>query len=468
MEMAIGMNLKRGQDYCSHGNPIYIAYLMEIDNVTYRDLSIFNKETEFSIFQHLDFTITAGGKENLLKIFHHPLSNIQSILEVQNVVKFLSEKETIWNPFITNGTIIMIGEYLRNHVPVSKFSNSVFNVIDLIRYKTVQAGDLAFIIFSLNHIADFFKGMNGILESFNNDDAPDLLRLIYANYKIILINDKCKEISEFDFDKEISTRAILQFDYFFRKEFNDKVNNLIDLFYKLDAWHSMAIAVKHYNLHFPVFCNKTKPYFKAEKLFHILLQNPVGNEIQFDHNVNFLFLTGANMAGKSTFIKAIGISVFLAHLGMGVPADNLELSLFDGILSNIRIQDNIIRGESYFYNEVKRIKNTILKVKNGNNWIILIDELFTGTNAQDALICSLTVIKGLSKIRESIFVLSTHLYEIAKDLETQQGIIFKYFESILENGKFRFNFNLKDGVSKDRLGYAILENESIIDLLNKI
>jgi DNA mismatch repair protein MutS len=62
------------------------------------------------------------------------------------------------------------------------------------------------------------------------------------------------------------------------------------------------------------------------------------------------------MAGKSTFIKAVGVSAYLAHLGMGVPAKEMELSLLDGLLSNIQVVDNIIKGESFFFNEVQRIK----------------------------------------------------------------------------------------------------------------
>jgi len=99
------------------------------------------------------------------------------------------------------------------------------------------------------------------------------------------------------------------------------------------------------------------------------------------------------MAGKSTFIKAVGTAVFLAHLGMGVPAKEMQLSLFDGILSNINVVDNIAKGESYFFNEVQRIKNTIIKINNKNKWLVLIDELFKGTNVQDAMKCSSTVIE---------------------------------------------------------------------------
>ena len=86
-------------------------------------------------------------------------------------------------------------------------------------------------------------------------------------------------------------------------------------------------------------------------------------------------------------------------------------------LANINVVDNIAKGESFFFNEVQRIKNTIEKINNGKKWLVLIDELFKGTNVQDAMKCSLTVIKGLIKIKNSLFILSTHLYEIGDELK---------------------------------------------------
>ena len=82
---------------------------------------------------------------------------------------------------------------------------------------------------------------------------------------------------------------------------------------------------------------------------------------------NFLFLTGANMAGKSTFIKAVGVAAYMAHLGMAVPAKEMRLSFFDGLLSNIQVEDNIVKGESYFFNEVQRIHKTLEKISDGKN-----------------------------------------------------------------------------------------------------
>jgi DNA mismatch repair ATPase MutS len=174
------------------------------------------------------------------------------------------------------------------------------------------------------------------------------------------------------------------------------------------------------------------------------------------------------MAGKSTFIKSVGAALFLAHLGMAVPALKMSISLFDGILSNINVVDNLVKGESYFFNEVQRIRNTIIKISDQKKWLVLIDELFKGTNVQDAMKCSSTVIKGLIKIKSSLFILSTHLYEIGEELKQHSNISFKYFETRIIDGQLQFPYQLKDGISNDRLGYLILEREKVVELLEKL
>jgi DNA mismatch repair ATPase MutS len=132
------------------------------------------------------------------------------------------------------------------------------------------------------------------------------------------------------------------------------------------------------------------------------------------------------------------------------------------------VVDNISRGESYFYNEVQRIKATVTKINNGKKWLILIDELFKGTNIQDAMKCSSTVIEGLLKISNSLFVLSTHLYEIGEDLKKYPNISFKFFETTVEGDQLKFSYQLKDGISNDRLGYLILKKEGVVDMLQKL
>ena len=117
---------------------------------------------------------------------------------------------------------------------------------------------------------------------------------------------------------------------------------------------------------------------------------------------------------------------------------------------------------------MQRIKNTILKINDSRKWLVLIDELFKGTNVQDAMKCSLTVIKGLIKIKNSLFILSTHLYEIGEDLKAYPNICFRYFETNVKDDQLDFSYQLKDGISNDRLGYLILRREKVVDLLENI
>ncbi len=111
---------------------------------------------------------------------------------------------------------------------------------------------------------------------------------------------------------------------------------------------------------------------------------------------------------------------------------------------------------------------TIEKINDGKKWLILIDELFKGTNVQDAMKCSSTVIDGLRKMHNSLFILSTHLYEIGEALKVHPNIQFKYFETSVVNDQLQFSYQLKDGISNDRLGYLILKREGVVQLLERL
>jgi DNA mismatch repair ATPase MutS len=108
------------------------------------------------------------------------------------------------------------------------------------------------------------------------------------------------------------------------------------------------------------------------------------------------------------------------------------------------------------------------KISDGNNWLILIDELFKGTNIQDAMKCSTAVIKGLRKMKKSLFILSTHLYEIGEGLKQYPNIQFRYFETSMENDQLEFSYQLKEGISNDRIGYLILKREGVTKILDNL
>ena len=230
----------------------------------------------------------------------------------------------------------------------------------------------------------------------------------------------------------------------------------------------MATAAKKFNFVFPTWVNSETPQLEVVAAIHPLVPNPIDNTITLSSQTNLFFLTGANMAGKSTFIKTIGIVIYLAHIGIGAPAAKVTLSLFDGLITNLTIADNVVKGESYFFNEVQRIKNTIEKIIDGKKYFVLIDELFKGTNIQDAMKCSTVVIEGLQNLRNSLFIISTHLYEISDGLKKFNNIQFGYLETEVRQKELLFHYQLKEGISQDRLGYLILEREGVVDLLNNM
>jgi DNA mismatch repair protein MutS len=438
---------------------------MEIDKVTYEDLSVFNREEEFSIFHKLNFTRTVGGKVWLYQFLNKPFSDLKQITETQKIISLIIERENEWPLSISNGTIMVMEKFYETSIDEIPASHDVFNAFI---YQFFHKADHSLVKYTISHFQDFVKGMNLLIDMFDNENSPILLRSYLQRARSLLSNELIISLNKTEKNYTFPALQVVSYGNYIRARFKSAALELIDIYSRLDAWYSMAMATKKYNLTLPKFFDNQQPCITASGLYHILLPEPVAYDIQLNQQNNFLFLTGANMAGKSTFIKAVGIAVYLAHLGMGVPAQKMELSLFDGVLSNINIEDNISKGESYFFNEVQRVKNTILKINDNKKWLVLIDELFKGTNVQDAMKCSSTVIKGLIKIKNSLFILSTHLYEIGEELKQYPNISFKYFETSVKDDQLDFNYQLKDGISNDRLGYLILKREKVIELLEKL
>lgn len=438
---------------------------MQTDQITLSDLSIFHAEESFSMFHRLDFTRTIGGRAWLEKFFREPLSDLGKIKEVQQVLQCIHAKREQWPENISNGTIMVIEKFYE--APVDTIPDSA-GFLNGITYKLLHGPDFALVRYTIGHFADLVRGFKSLAALFDNDQTPLLLRRYIQRANDLLQHDTIRQLGETSKGAKFTPGQTIHFGHYCHYRFKAAALELVDIFGRLDAWHSMAEAVDTLGLSFPDFIDTPKAFFEGKGLYHILLPSPVAYDIGLQQQQNFLFLTGANMAGKSTFIKSVGAAVYLAHLGMGVPAKQLQLSLFDGILSNINVTDNIVKGESYFFNEVQRIKNTITRINDGKKWLVLIDELFKGTNVQDAMKCSGAVIKGLIKIPNSLFVLSTHLYEIAEDLRVYPNILFRYFETAVNDDQLIFSYQLKHGISNDRIGYLILKKEKVVELLDSL
>lgn len=438
---------------------------MRVDKTTLYDLAVFHKEDENSLFSKIDYTRTAEGRSALYQLFSAPFDNIREIHETQQILELYEDKIHQWPSRITNGTLLIIEKFLDEN------PDTIPRHPDFIRalaYKLFHQSDYAMILFSMKQMFEFIKGFDEIILFFAKQSLPYKLSMLLQQAERIVNDQRLINLKAQTSFASLSRADILSYGSLFHVDMIADVRKLITVYGQLDAWYAMAFANYTLKLSSPVFKDQHEPEINSTGLRHIMLADPVAYDLIMDKNANFIFLTGANMAGKSTLIKAIGLSVYMAHLGMGVPAHSMQLTLFDGILTNINVEDNLVKGESYFFNEVKRIRETIVKITNGKRWLVLIDEIFKGTNIQDAMKCSLAVIKGLVKMENGLFILSTHLYEIGEELKALPSISFKYFETKLINNELFFSYQLKDGVSQDRMGYLILQKEGVTSLLDQI
>jgi DNA mismatch repair ATPase MutS len=441
---------------------------MELDNTTYYDLSIFNREEEFSLFHKLDFTTTTGGRHYLRQMYSKPLKDITNINHRQQSLQYLLQQDEHWPTDITNGTIVVMENYLEAQIAPINNPEGVSLMLTAVATRFIYHPDYEFIKFSFTQLLNLLKGFRSLVAAFNTDNTPRDLKLLLDRAHVLLHQKEFNDILATEAAGNISFVQILRHDHYIRRRHHKTIQELLDLYSRLDALYAMSKAIRHFNLQFPVFEDAPHPYVEIKDLYHPILPKPVAYNVSITPQSHFMFLTGANMAGKTTFIKAVGVAVFLAHIGMGVPAKEMNCSFFNGIFSNIQVQDNIFKGESFFFNEVQRIKNTIVKINDGRKWLVLIDEMFKGTNVEDAKNCSLAVINGLLKSTNCLFILSTHLYEIAEELKGASNIRFKYFESQVLEDNLYFTYQLKDGIAKEKIGYLILKREKVLDLLNEI
>lgn len=171
------------------------------------------------------------------------------------------------------------------------------------------------------------------------------------------------------------------------------------------------------------------------------------------------------MAGKTTYMRACALCVYLAHLGIGVPASQMALVPFQALLSSLSTGDNVQLGYSYFFSEVRRIKTAVQLVAERRRSFLVLDELFKGTNVHDAIEATEAVVAGLAAKENALCIVSSHLVELAPKLEATGAVQFQYFDADVSGEAPRYDFRLKSGVSTQRLGMEILEREGVLDLL---
>jgi hypothetical protein len=282
--------------------------------------------------------------------------------------------------------------------------------------------------------------------------------------KIISVKE-LTAIRDTDIYRALPLRTLVSFNYSLKAKFSREMENILHFIHETDVYIAVSSTARQKDFSYATAFPAEDNLFAATGLRHPCIEAAIGNNIKMDSSSNILFLTGANMAGKSTFMKSVGIGMYLAHMGFPVAAANMEFSVREGLYSSINVADNIGLGYSHFYAEVVRVKQAADATASGKRLMLLFDELFKGTNVKDAYDGTLAVTEGFAEYRECLFIVSTHIIEVGEALKEKNNIRFVYMPTVMEGHKPRYTYRLQEGITEDRQGMMIIRNEGILQLL---
>jgi DNA mismatch repair ATPase MutS len=224
-----------------------------------------------------------------------------------------------------------------------------------------------------------------------------------------------------------------------------------------------TLTFNHPEWCFPVL-NTMQPEFTAVQLGHPLIkpEKSISNDFSTIGKGKINIITGSNMAGKSTFLRSVGVNMILATMGAPVCATKMTVSPLK-VMTSMRIKDNLEENTSTFYAELKKLKTIIEAVNSRQPVFILLDEILRGTNSLDRHTGSMALIRQLLH-HNAIGIVATHDLELAGMIkEFPDGIHNYYFDAALDGEELYFDYTLKHGVCQN-LNASILMKKIGIEL----
>jgi DNA mismatch repair protein MutS len=435
----------------------------EVDRQTINDLQIFKDAGhKIAVYTFFDRVSTLGGSRKLTELMSTPSNDIRVLNSRRDCIKYFYDNQPQLR--LDKNDLDFIEHYLAFNVRAIST-----NVVDAfakgISYKFSHNNDYYVVTKGINDVSRLLRALWQFYNELLDKKLPLHITTIIENLKEFFAIKGIEKLIAAGADKKLNYFEIGYYDNLFRKQELRAMKSVINIVYELDAYIAIAEAATRNNFCFPEYCDGKDAYVQITELYHPCIKNAVKNNVSIDQEKNLVFLTGANMAGKSSFLKSLGLAVYLAHIGFPIPADSMQSSVFNGLITTINLSDNITNGYSHYYSEVKRVKETANKLLERANLFIVFDELFRGTNVKDAYAASLATIIALSKIRNSAFLISTHIVEIAVELKQYNNISFRYFASGVEDGKLIFEYKIREGISDETLGFFIFKNEGILEIL---
>lgn len=412
-----------------------------------------------SILAFYDQTQTLGGADYLKSIIAKPKATRQDATRFQDLLKTIAAQPDAWRINIARAYAAATESYFALSVAHSMSQDAVMHWLDTWwysfrnapEYYRVQSGVLATMRL-VRAIQATLNGLSGTtIPEEIEEDITNVRKFIFSPVLSLFLKKE---------DSKLSNASIFYLDYHFRISQKDAFRQMLDTLYKLDACLSIVKTAHRHQLAFPDFDTQR---FQAGAAWHPLIAGAVPNDLDLDHPV--CILTGANTSGKTTFLKTCGILVYLAHLGWPVPAKSLHLPFIDRLFTSIHLSDDLDQGFSHFYSEMMRIKQISEALSDGERCFVIVDELFRGTNQEDALHCSKTVLDGFAKFSGSYFLVSTHLHELIAHYTSHPKLSFRCFRTRITDNQFQNTFQIEEGAAFEKVGRLIMDQTGVTALL---
>lgn len=243
-------------------------------------------------------------------------------------------------------------------------------------------------------------------------------------------------------------------------ENNQDVEEWFNLLHDYDKYISFGIYAFNHNQEIVYPTLKNEGLIKALELGHPLINHEkrISNDFIIDHN-DFNIITGANMAGKSTFLRTIGLSIVKANSGLPIIAKSFDYRPIM-LISSMRTSDSLSENESYFFAELKRLKYVVNQVES-NEYFIILDEILKGTNSKDKAEGSEKFLRRLSKSKSS-GIIATHDLSLCKVADDIPSVHNRFFDAQIIDDELYFDYKLKDGVCSNMNASFLMNKMDIV------
>jgi|GEM_PF-190465 len=407
-----------------------------------------------------NFTRNDLAQQQLQQIFMQPLGTREEIMERQQILKgFLSQLPVLEEYAYARYDLTEVHDFLSHlsgpeFLPQSRWEWTFLNKAE--RHHLQSRYKQTVLLFNKLHTHFFSRlSLPHFPETYHRE-----LRFITGFLSGLQLQEHISLLQQ----QKDNLRNVRKFLTLLTARTNDgSLSAFWEKLFLFEAFLSISKGIKKQGFVFPEI---TENEFAVQGLIHPLLAE--GIPYNFQVHCPVAVLSGPNMSGKSTFLKALALAVYLGHLGFAIPAEAAHIPLFEQLFLWLQHQDNLAGGYSHFMNEIMQLKAAVEAAATGQKCFAVFDELFQGTNETDALAVSLHTVKGLSRFAGSYFIISTHLQGL-KEVVRQPGnnIAPWCFGCALKDGMPVFDYVLKEGWSEVKVGQLLFEKAGLTKLLGQ-